>query len=150
MAMLVAPRPRFLGPVVQTPTRRLTLKQRDDGSVAIGGGHRARLPPGGAPAIVPDEAAANLGTAVSLFPEALAGARPARVWAGVEGYAPDGVAILGPSVRREGLIHAFAFSGHGFALVPAAGEVLACLAEGPPPPVEIGGISPARLLAGGG
>jgi sarcosine oxidase subunit beta len=145
MAMLVAPRPRFLGPVIQTLTRRLTLKQREDGAVAIGGGHRARLDGAGWPAIVPAEAEANLATAVSLFPAHLAGARPARVWAGVEGYAPDNVAILGPSGRQEALIHAFAFSGHGFALVPAVGQAIAILAGGHPLSTDICSLSPERF-----
>ena len=144
MAMLVAPRPYFLAPVIQTLTRRLTLKQRADGAVAVGGGHRARLTEAGPPALVPDEAEANLATAISLFPEALAGARPARVWAGMEGYAPDGVGILGASARHRRLLHACAFSGHGFALAPAVGPVLARLAQGQAPGVGLLGMEPGR------
>ncbi len=144
MALVLAPRPRFLGPVVQTLTRRLTLKQLDDGRVAIGGGHRARLPWPAAPEAVAEEAEANLATARSLF-AALQGARPARIWAGVEGYAPDGVAILGPSARIAGLVHAFAFSGHGFALMPAVGEAIAAIIQGAAAPETLASLSPGRF-----
>jgi sarcosine oxidase subunit beta len=38
---------------------------------------------------------------------------------------PDVLPVIGPSRTRPGLIHAFGFSGHGFALGPAVGAVLA-------------------------
>jgi sarcosine oxidase subunit beta len=145
MALMTGPRPRFLNPVVQTLTRRLTLKQLDDGRVAIGGGHRARLPWPASAETVAEEAEANLATAASLFPAALGDARPARIWAGVEGYAPDGVAILGPSERVAGLVHAFGFSGHGFALMPAVGEAVAAMVQGGGNGAGLEGLAPSRL-----
>jgi sarcosine oxidase subunit beta len=46
-ASVTAPLPRFLSPVVQTLTRRLTLKQMPDGRAWTGGVHRAALGPDG-------------------------------------------------------------------------------------------------------
>ncbi len=145
MALMLAPQPHFVRPVVQTLTRRLSLKQLDDGRVMIGGGHRARMEQLGSPSAVAAEAEANLATARSIFPQALVSALPARIWAGTEGYAPDGIAIVGRSERVDGLVHGFCFSGHGFAPAPAVGEVLAELAQGIAPSVDISGLAPGRF-----
>jgi len=48
-----------------------------------------------------------------------------RTWTGIEGFLPDDIPIIGPSVTTPGLIHAFGFSGHGFQLGPVIGEILA-------------------------
>ncbi|WP_050478675.1 NAD(P)/FAD-dependent oxidoreductase [Herbaspirillum rhizosphaerae] len=48
-----------------------------------------------------------------------------RTWSGVEGETPDNQPVIGPSVATPGLLHAFGFSGAGFQLAPAVGEVLA-------------------------
>jgi len=48
-----------------------------------------------------------------------------RSWSGVEGATPDQQPVLGPSATTPGLLHAFGFSGAGFQLAPAVGEVLA-------------------------
>ncbi|MFZ2100073.1 MAG: FAD-binding oxidoreductase [Oricola sp.] len=47
-----------------------------------------------------------------------------RTWSGIEGFTPDDIPVLGPSLTTPGLVHAFGFSGHGFQLGPAVGEVL--------------------------
>jgi sarcosine oxidase, subunit beta len=50
-----------------------------------------------------------------------------RSWSGVEGAMPDDQPVIGPSRTTPGLLHAFGFSGAGFQLGPAVGEVLADL-----------------------
>lgn len=83
-----------------------------------------------------------------------------RTWSGIEGFTPDDLPVLGPSETTPGLIHAFGFSGHGFQLGPAVGEVLAELvlsgrSETPLSPFSIarfaGGASavPAQAIRGG-
>ncbi len=52
-----------------------------------------------------------------------------RTWSGTEGYLPDRLPVLGPSATTPGLFHAFGFSGAGFQVGPAVGEVLAELAR---------------------
>lgn len=61
---------------------------------------------------------------VDILPWA-ASAHVIRTWSGIEGFMPDGIPVIGPSETAPGLIHAFGFSGHGFQLGPAVGEVLA-------------------------
>ena len=73
---------------------------------------------------------ANLATlaimaqAIELMP-GLREAQIIRTWSGTEGFTPDGEPVLGPSTTTPGLLHAFGFSGEGFQVGPAAGEVLA-------------------------
>ncbi|MDR6425228.1 sarcosine oxidase subunit beta [Variovorax paradoxus] len=62
--------------------------------------------------------------AVELLP-ALRHAHFIRTWSGTEGYLPDRQPVLGPSRTTPGLFHGFGFSGAGFQIGPAAGEVLA-------------------------
>jgi sarcosine oxidase subunit beta len=146
IAAVTAPLPRFLTPVVQTLTRRLTLKQMPDGRAWIGGGHRAEVTP--ARLSVPaSEVAANLATAASLFP-ALEGVAVARSWAGLDGYTPDRIAILGRATS-QGLVHACGFSGHGFQTAPAAGQVVAELVMGREPVAEVACLSPSRFQVAG-
>ena len=122
--------PRFVTQTVGTQGRKLSLKQSEHGTVVIGGGFE-----GSADLATGDSelsfagVARNMANAVRLFP-VLAGARVVRTWAGIEGIARDDLPVLGPSRTVPGLIHAFAFSGHGFALCPLIGQVVADLAAG--------------------
>jgi len=47
-----------------------------------------------------------------------------------EGMIADTLPILGQSQELPGLIHAFGFSGHGFALVPLIGPLVVDIAQG--------------------
>ena len=68
-----------------------------------------------------------------------------RTWSGIEGYTPDDIPVLGPSQTTPGLIHAFGFSGHGFQLGPAVGEVLAELVLTGETPTPISALSIRRF-----
>ena len=140
IAAITAPLPRFLMPVVQTLTRRLTLKQMPDGRCWIGGGQRAEILPSGL-SVEAAEVAENLATAASLF-HVLDGVTPARSWAATDGYTPDRVGILG-QITPQGLMHACGFSGHGFQTAPAAGRVVSDLILGKEPAAAIAGLPPA-------
>ena len=52
-------------------------------------------------------------------------ARIIRTWTGFDGEMPDDIPVIGPSRTTPGLVHAFGFSGHGFQLGPAIGEIVA-------------------------
>lgn len=124
------PLPAFVKPVVGSHGRKLSLKQSEHGTVVIGGGFegRADLATGDSDLSFAG-VTRNLANAVRLFP-LLADALVVRTWCGIEGIAADDLPVLGPSRTVPGLIHAFAFSGHGFALCPLVGELVADLARG--------------------
>ena len=79
---------------------------------------------------------------------ALAGAAWQRAWAGPYDYSPDWNPIIGEAPGVEGLHLALAWSGHGFKLSPAVGEVVAAELLGAEPPIDVGALRPARFAEG--
>jgi len=129
--LLTAPAPKALAQVLGCFDRKLSLKQLADGAYLIGGGW---------PALITDEASnewevladsvrASREIAGAVYPAA-ATAPLARSWAGLEAFTPDGLPLIGCVPALAGLVVAAGFCGHGFALAPAVGDILARLALG--------------------
>ncbi|MBL8340246.1 MAG: FAD-binding oxidoreductase [Rubrivivax sp.] len=72
----------------------------------------------------------------------------ASSWTGVYDVTPDWNPVLGPLPGIEGLVAAFGFSGHGFKLSPAIGELLAQTALGLPTAVPLQTYAFERFAAG--
>ena len=72
---------------------------------------------------------ASRATAGAVYPP-VASAPLARSWAGLEAFTPDEIPVIGRVPGIDGLFIAAGFCGHGFALSPAVGDILACLALG--------------------
>ncbi len=144
---VTAPVPHFVHAVMGTEGRKLSLKQMPNGSVVIGGGYEGPID---AEARVgralQRNVAANVATAAGLFP-LLRHARVVRSWAGIEAWTEDGLPMLGPSMRVPGLVHAFGFSGHGFALVPLIGQIVTSMLEGRAQNLPLAPFSPDRFAA---
>ena len=79
---------------------------------------------------------------------ALAGAAWQRAWAGPYDYSPDWNPIVGEAPGVEGLHLALAWSGHGFKLSPAVGEVVAAEVVGDEPMIDVTALRPARFAEG--
>ena len=141
--------PPLLTPVVGAAGRPLSFKQSDSGHVMIGGGHKgqADLDTGEIRLDVP-RLAYSARTALDLFP-ALRGARIVHAWAGIEGVTPDELPVIGRSAVADGLVHAFGFSGHGFALAPIVGAVVAGLLLDGPEAHALAAFAPDRFTLGG-
>jgi sarcosine oxidase subunit beta len=147
--LLTEPAPAALAPVVGAFDRKLSLKQLDSGAYLIGGGWPARIAgePASGWALLDDSVQASLATAGDVYPPVAACAL-ARGWAGLEAFAPDGLPALGPVPGPDGLLVATGFSGHGFALAPVVGDILARLALGHDPRPDFwSGLRPDRLVA---
>ena len=71
----------------------------------------------------------SLEVAREVYPP-VADCKLARGWAGLEAFMPDDLPVLGPVPGLSGLLVAAGFSGHGFALSPLVGDILARLALG--------------------
>jgi glycine/D-amino acid oxidase-like deaminating enzyme len=71
------------------------------------------------------------------FP-ALEDVRIRRMHAGLIDVLPDAIPIIDTAFRPQGLVIATGFSGHGFGIGPAAGELAAALLLGRTPPVDAG------------
>jgi sarcosine oxidase subunit beta len=129
--LLTQPAPAALGPVVGAFDRALSLKQLDDGAYLIGGGWPARVTDhaGNRYEMIEASVAGSLETARAVYPP-LAGLAVARGWAGLEAFTPDALPVIGPVPGFTGLLIATGFSGHGFALSPLIGDLLARLTLG--------------------
>ena len=123
--------PAALDPVVSAFGRRLSLKQLATGAYLIGGGWPADIDDdqGKAWTLRGDSVAASLSVAREVHPPTGRCAL-ARGWAGLEAFMPDDLPVLGPVPGIEGLLLAAGFSGHGFALSPVVGDILARLGLG--------------------
>lgn len=123
--ILTKPMPSLLRQVVGAHGRPLSLKQLRDGNYLIGGGW-----PGDVDMVAgigrtrAESLSGSMQTASSIFP-VLQEAEIERSLVGVEGICADEVPIIGPVPGYEGLTVAAGFSGHGFALSPITGQLVA-------------------------
>ena len=143
--MVTAKRPPRLSQVLAWTGQGLSLKQSPDGGFVIGGGWPGRVDPAEYRADpIPGAMAKNARSARGIFPM-LANIPVVRSWLGAEAFSIDHVPALGPVSGLDGLIVAAGFSGHGFALSPAVGRLLArCVAQGVVDPL-LAPLSPDRF-----
>ena len=129
--LLTDPAPPALTPVVGCFGRPLSLKQLADGAYLIGGGWPARVPDESENRweVLDESVRGSMEIARAVYPPLLK-RTVARSWAGIEAFMPDDLPVLGPVPGVDGALVATGFSGHGFALVPTVGDVLARLALG--------------------
>jgi sarcosine oxidase subunit beta len=130
--------------------RKLSFKQLSGGAYLIGGGWPAAIPDeaGNRWEIIDASVQSSLAVAGEVYPP-VADAKLARAWAGLEAFTPDDLPVLGPVPGLDGVLVAAGFSGHGFALAPAVGEVLARLALGRDAREDLWrGLRPARFTKG--
>ena len=129
--LLTDPAPPALTPVIGCFGRPLSLKQLADGAYLIGGGWPARVPDETVNRweVLDESVSGSLEVARAVYAP-LVKRTVARSWAGIEAFMPDDLPVLGPVPGVDGVLVAAGFSGHGFALVPTVGDVLARLALG--------------------
>ena len=129
--LLTQPGPMSLAQVVGCFDRKLSLKQLRDGAYLIGGGWPASITDeaGNRYEVVDDSIRASREIAGAVYP-AVRDAALAQSWAGLEAFTPDEIPFMGPVPGLDGLLVAAGFCGHGFALSPGVGDILARLALG--------------------
>ncbi len=66
-------------------------------------------------------------------------------WAGLYEMTPDHNGLIGEAEEVSRFLYATGFSGHGFLMGPALGEVVRDLVLGRPPVVDVGALDVARL-----
>ena len=135
----------FIQPVVILRGRKLSFKQRENGTVVIGGGHLATPDRDRNETVIDwEKLAISARTVWELFP-VMRQATIVRAWAGIEAYMPDGIPVVGPSATSEGVYHQFGFSTHGFQLGPGTGAMMAELVATGATNVPIDGLGIARF-----
>jgi sarcosine oxidase subunit beta len=89
----------------------------------------------------------RLGEAVERRAPALAGVGIASGWAGLYEMTPDHNALIGRAEAVDGFLYATGFSGHGFLMGPAVGEVVRDLYLGRETLVDVSGLDVGRFAA---
>ena len=123
--VVTEPTAHFIEPVLGVPRGKFYLRQIKRGNVIFGVEDRQGLADTrtSRAEVLPEYTLAASAVAASLIPR-LRRLNIIRVWTGIEGYTPDHIPVIGPSRTTPGLFHAFGFSGHGFQLGPAMGEIM--------------------------
>jgi sarcosine oxidase subunit beta len=143
--MVTARMPRFIKPVIGVHGRKLSFKQMDNGTVVIGGAHRAFLDMKKEKTVIDfSEMRKSAGTVLEHFP-IMKNATIVRCWAGIEGMMSDGLPVIGESRTTPGLFHVCGFSAHGFQLSPMIGRLVASLAMGKKPELSLDAFSMDRF-----
>ena len=91
----------------------------------------------------------RLGEAIERRAPELAGVGVAGGWAGLYEMTPDHNALIGRADEVEGFLYATGFSGHGFLMGPAVGEVVRDLYLGRETLVDVSGLGAARFRGAG-
>ena len=125
LTMMVTARVQsFLRPVVGLAGRKLSFKQMPNGTVIIGGGHISNLNMESDKTVIDfKQLKISAQTARDIFP-LMKNVPIVRTWAGIEGFLPDEIPVIGPSRNASQAFHAFGFCGHGFQLSPIIGQIL--------------------------
>ncbi|MDH4180774.1 MAG: FAD-binding oxidoreductase [Betaproteobacteria bacterium] len=97
---------------------------------------------------VPLDVVAQVGSEAAHRLPAFETAGVASTWTGLYDVTPDWNPVLGPLPGWDGLVVAFGFSGHGFKLSPAVGELLAQAALGLPTAVALAPYRCTRFAEG--
>jgi sarcosine oxidase subunit beta len=149
--LLTTPFPHGLDPVIGCVGKLLSLKQLRTGQYLVGGGWPASAYLDRERPIALNRESSVTGSAATcaaVWP-VLREASVMRVWAGLEARAADDVPILGDVSGIDGLLVATGFSGHGFALSPYIGVLLAELATTGQTPIPIDDLALTRFQTGG-
>ena len=125
MMMVTERLPTFIEPVVGAASRKLSFKQMQNGTLVIGGAHLATLNFETQHTEMDwEKLSESAQTVMALFPQ-LKNVRIVRAWAGIEGFMPDNLPVIGRSSVEQTVYHAFGFSAHGFQLAPIVGKIMA-------------------------
>ena len=132
--LLTRPAPGSLPPVLGCFERKISFKQLAGGPFLIGGGWPGRVVNHEANRwqVLEESVRGSLEVAGEVYPP-VAACTLDRSWIGLEAFMPDELPVIGPVPGVAGLLVATGFSGHGFALSPMVGDVLARLALGREP-----------------
>ena len=150
MLMVTSALPAFIQPVVILRGRKLSFKQRANGTVVIGGGHLAQpFRDENRTVLDWNRLAVSARTVWELFP-VMREATIVRAWAGIEARMPDDIPVVGPSSTSEGVYHQFGFSAHGFQLGPGTGAMMAELVATGSTNVPIDGLGIRRFVGARG
>ncbi|WP_460451661.1 NAD(P)/FAD-dependent oxidoreductase [Alsobacter sp. SYSU BS001988] len=145
--LVTEPLPYFVSRSIGVCGGDVYLRQTGRGNVIFGGGRGWGDADLAVSRPLTDQSLAGMNRTLDLVP-ALANAQVIRTWTGIDGQTPDRIPVIGHSATAPQLVHAFGFSGHGFQLGPAVGEVIAELVLDGRTPTPIAPFAIERFAGG--
>lgn len=118
-------------------TRHVYGRQRPNGEIVFGGDRVLTV----GRVVDPDGVETNRAHVGDLLPT-VGELAPTRSWAGSMPFSRDGRPLIGPAPGREGLFLAGGLASSGFGRGPMAGRLVAELALGESPAVDLSSVSP--------
>jgi sarcosine oxidase subunit beta len=123
MLMITDRMPAFFDGVAGAEGFTLSFKQFPNGTVLIGGGHVGKaIASRNKTTLNLAGLASYAATARRYFP-IMAKAKIVRCWAGIEGFMPDGIPVLGRG-QAENVFHSVGYSAHGYQMGPICGRII--------------------------
>ena len=138
MIALIPPEEASIRRIVSAPA--VYCVPRDDGRVLVG----ATVEDVGFDTGLDENAARDLVAAAARVLPGFAELPVAAHWAGLRPGTPDGLPILGEDPALPGLVYATGHYRNGILLAPLTAAVVAAIAAGEDPPVEMAPFSPGR------
>ncbi|MGM0922072.1 MAG: NAD(P)/FAD-dependent oxidoreductase [Bacillota bacterium] len=134
------------GPTISAKGTKISLKQTIDGRIRAGGGYSTKPGPNKYTGLFNEESLKEQrNTVLSIIP-AIKDYEVDYTYYGAEAHCIDDIPILGPIPEMTGYLLATGFSGHGFTISPAVGQVLSEIAQKKTPSISIDELSITRLF----
>lgn len=132
------------GPTISAKGTKISLKQTIDGRIRAGGGYSSKPGPNKYTGLFNEESLKEQrNTVLSIIP-AIKDYEVDFTYYGAEAHCIDDIPILGPIPEIRGYLLAAGFSGHGFTISPAVGQVLSEIAQKKTPSISIDELSITR------
>jgi sarcosine oxidase subunit beta len=132
------------GPTISAKGTKISLKQTIDGRIRAGGGYSTKPGPNKYTGLFNEESLKEQrNTVLSIIP-AIKDYEVDFTYYGAEAHCIDDIPILGPIPEMTGYLLATGFSGHGFTISPAVGQVLSEIAQKKTPSISIDELSIIR------
>lgn len=144
MLMITEKMPPFMNCVAGAQGIAFSFKQFPNGTVLVGGGHvGTAYPDTNETELDYKGLALNAALAERYFP-IMKSAKIVRFWAGIEGYMPDLIPVIGQGCASD-IIHSFGYSAHGYQLGPICGKIVSELVLDKKSTLPITPFSPQRF-----
>ena len=123
MLMISDRMPAFFDGVAGAQGIPLSFKQFPNGTVLIGGGQVGKANAARNKTELTLEGLAGYAATAQRFFPIMANANIVRCWAGIEGFMPDGIPVIGRG-QADNVFHSLGYSAHGYQLGPICGRII--------------------------
>lgn len=146
MLIITEKMPPFIDCVAGAQGTPFSFKQFPNGTVLIGGGHVGTAHPEINKTELDFAGLATYAITAQRYFPIMENAKIVRCWAGIEGFMPDGIPVIGPG-KADNVFHSFGYSAHGYQMGPICGKILSELVLDRASTLPIEPFSPNRFAA---